>query len=49
MKTFFIICVIATGIVTLTSCSSDNDRQTTTTTSYESATVDTKDMHHRSQ
>jgi hypothetical protein len=48
MKLLIISCIAALGLTSLVGCA-DNDRQTTTTSSYDSATVDSKDMHHRHQ
>jgi hypothetical protein len=47
MKLFIISCIAAIGLTTLVGCSCDKDRQTTTTSSYDSASLDTKSMHHR--
>jgi len=43
MKTFLLAFVAACSLTALVGCA-DNDRQTTTT-SYESSSVDTKEMH----
>ncbi len=48
MKIFLLSLLAAGSLVALAGCSSDNDQQTTTST-YQSATVDSKDMHPRHQ
>jgi len=45
MKLFFISCIAAIGLTSLVGCA-DEQRQTTTS-SYESSSMDTKDVHHR--
>jgi hypothetical protein len=46
MKTLILSCLTVLGLTALVGCS-DDERHTDTNSSYESATVDSKDMHHR--
>jgi len=45
MKTLLLAFMAVCTLTAFVGCSCDNDRRTTTT--YESASVDTKEMHHR--
>jgi len=45
MKTLLLAFMTVCTLTAFVGCSCDNDRRTTTT--YESASVDTKEMHHR--
>ncbi len=45
MKTFLLSCIAALSLTALVGCCDDNRH--TTTSSYESASVDSKDMHPR--